>query len=211
MLSKKLILNLCVSSLVFFFVVLLSIFYLDRELVFILKGNIIANNFLKELNYIVLIPPVLFVISPFLIFIILLKYIYTKSYIKLEVVLVLSAMSVLISTSIKSILKFIFSRDNIYMLTHSNSYKFHWFKDEHSWSSFPSGHAVVMISATTLFWYAYPRYRLFYILFNILVMLALLLLSFHFISDLIGSIFFGYWISYFTYCVFSDLVKKKYF
>lgn len=106
--------------------------------------------------------------------------------------------SMVIATYIKNQLKLIFGRtwpktwtENNPSLIHDNSYGFHFFKGGMAYSSFPSGHTAVIVAATTVLWMIYPRGRWIYLSLIFLVIIGLIGLDFHFVSDVIAGGFVG--------------------
>jgi len=67
---------------------------------------------------------------------------------------------------------------------------FHWFRGVPT-SSFPSGHAVQIVSVGIIFLMAYPRFRTAWLSFMGLGMVALVLGNWHFVSDVIAGAAFG--------------------
>ncbi len=111
----------------------------------------------------------------------------------------LSAVSLLTAFVIKHPLKFIFGRywpatfhGNNVSLLHGGVYGFNFFTGGFKCQSFPSGHALEVVSVATILWFYYPRWRWFAVLMSLMVSISLIVWYYHFLSDVIAGAFFGY-------------------
>ena len=152
----------------------------------------------------------LFGLSPLMILTTVYIIYYKKIVSKFYITLFLLAITLNISAGIKIIFKFIFSRNNVNHFLKTQNDDFKWLQDFHSLSAFPSGHTIITVSFFTILWLIYPRYKLIYIFTSLLIILSLVFLKFHFISDISSAVFAGCLISYFVYFSFKFFAKKEY-
>ncbi|MBN1156757.1 phosphatase PAP2 family protein [Candidatus Woesearchaeota archaeon] len=73
--------------------------------------------------------------------------------------------------------------------------------------SFPSGHAAVCFAALPILDREFPKLRLFWLGFAIMVVLSRMYLGYHYFSDVIAGMIIGYGIGYFV--LHSRLWRKK--
>lgn len=74
---------------------------------------------------------------------------------------------------------------------------FHWFHGTGVFNGFPSGHMIVFAAMAAAVWHYYPRYRGALAALLSLLAAALVLLDYHFVSDVIAGTYFGllvYWV-----------------
>jgi len=103
----------------------------------------------------------------------------------------LAATSVPLAFLIKLFLQFAFGRSNIRLwLRVGGPIDFRWFNPVEN-GGFPSGHALVFTALFTAVWLHYPRYRPLSVAAVALLGAALLLTSYHFVSDIIAGICCG--------------------
>jgi membrane-associated phospholipid phosphatase len=88
------------------------------------------------------------------------------------------------------ILKPIFGRTHPDLLFTQKQFHFTWLQGDMN-TSFPSGHAAQIASIAVVLWLLYPRWRALYATVVAAVMLALVLGSWHFVSDVIAGTFVG--------------------
>jgi len=129
---------------------------------------------------------------------------------KIHIALFLLSITLNLALGMKVIFKFIFSRNNVLYFLKTNNDNFKWFQDFHSISAFPSGHTIIVVSASSLFYLIYPKYKIIYLTASFLTVISLILLKFHFLSDILSSIYLGSLISFFVYFSFKYFAKKEY-
>ena len=124
------------------------------------------------------------------------------------------ANSVAITYFLRGILKIIFGRywpatwvDNNLSLLHDNAYGFNWFHGGESYASFPSGHAAGIFAAMTIFWLLYPRWRWLIAIPMLLVIIGLIAMNYHFVSDIIAGAFLGAIVASYT-AKYSGITAK---
>ena len=112
--------------------------------------------------------------------------------------------------SIKTLLKFVFSRDNVAHFLKTNDSSFKWFEDLHSVSAFPSGHTLVLVSFITVIWLLYPKFKILYLAILMCLFLTLMLLHYHFLSDILAGILIGWLIGVFVVYVYKFFAKEEF-
>jgi membrane-associated phospholipid phosphatase len=76
---------------------------------------------------------------------------------------------------------------------------------EYIYASFPSGHTFFIFAVARVFSHLYPRYKVFFYFFAILVALERLLAFAHFPSDIIAGAFLG---NYLSKVIISEVSKR---
>lgn len=183
---------------------------MDSSIAFWVNQHSFSKEFLLLLKKVAYFPMIVFSFSPLFVILTLFMIFIMNKVNKFCLVMLLSALSIQVSVSIKSILKFLFSRENIYSLIHTGKYGFKWFQDFHSLSSFPSGHTIATVAFFTVLWITYPKYRFFYFIVFAVVFVTLVLLGFHFISDIIAGAFVGWTVGYLTLYLFYFFAKDEF-
>lgn len=142
------------------------------------------------------------------------RYAYRRSSYFDKVILLL-AHSIVIASFFKDVLKLIFGRYwpetfvfNNLSLLRNNVYGFAWFHGDVVYGSFPSGHTTTIVAASTVLWFTYPRWRWVYVLLVILVIIGLIGLDYHFVSDVIAGGFLGWAVAYYLLMMSGNLTNK---
>jgi membrane-associated phospholipid phosphatase len=93
----------------------------------------------------------------------------------------------------KSVTKFIFGRVNtrVWVADPSLVDSFHWFAGGGMFNGFPSGHMAVLVPLVVALWQFYPVYRPLYGAALTGLAAALVLTSYHFVSDVIAGGYLG--------------------
>lgn len=124
-----------------------------------------------------------------------------------------SFLGLVLSNILKLPLKFVFGRywpetfkNNNPSFLHDGAYGFNLFHWGNDYGSFPSGHAITITAFATSMWIIYPRLRWVAVLISLSVMLALLVLYYHFLSDLLAGTYVGVVLSIFLN---KFLIKNK--
>ena len=81
------------------------------------------------------------------------------------------------------------ARPTIYFTEHL--YGFNCFHYEYEWTSFPSGHAATAFSAAIVLSTLYPRWRFLFLLSGALIAFSRILLTQHYVSDVIAGSLLG--------------------
>ncbi len=109
------------------------------------------------------------------------------------------ANSVVITAFLVTVLKFIFARywpatwidDNLSLLS-NQAYGFQWFKAGVAYESFPSGHIARMVAAMVALAIVYPRYVWLAVLLIALMVIGIVGMYYHFVSDGLAGGLLGY-------------------
>lgn len=116
-----------------------------------------------------------------------------------------------LSFGAKLITKWIFGRTETRMfLSTRHSCDFcHWFGGYGPYNGFPSGHMLVMTVALVLTSTFYPRFRHLATVLLVLLGIALLLSSYHFLGDIIAGWAFGYALAWIILRVSTALRRER--
>ncbi len=127
-----------------------------------------------------------------------LRMLTDRPFSRLEVVILLSGISLAVAVSIKDQLKLLFGRtwpetwvNHNPSLIDTGAYGFHLFHGGQGYASFPSGHTTAVCAVISVYWVCYPRFRALYVPVVAAVVIGLLGADFHFLSDIIAGGFLG--------------------
>ena len=117
---------------------------------------------------------------------------------RLQTLLVAIAVNLVATNAIKSLLKGMFGRtwptswlgDNPSLIA-NGVYGFFPFHFDPAHGSFPSGHAADVMAVLSILWFSQPRWRLIYALVGFTICAALVVLNYHFVSDVIAGAMLG--------------------
>lgn len=70
-------------------------------------------------------------------------------------------------------------------------YGFHFLHGQTYWDAFPSGTALVSMALVSVLWMAQPRWRLPSLLIALLLLIAVIIGNFHWLSDVVAGAFLG--------------------
>lgn len=106
----------------------------------------------------------------------------------------LLAIGLPLSFGVKTFTKWLFGRTEtrMFLSTHHSCDFCHWLHGHGPYTGFPSGHMLVMTLTLVLICAAYPRLRHLANILLLLLAVALILSSYHFLSDIIAGWAFGY-------------------
>jgi membrane-associated phospholipid phosphatase len=190
-LLKKIIILTIVTSLL----IVCSYFYADKSIVYFFYS--LGTRKYHWLYMVQQLPELLLMISALLL---ITAFILKNRNVqqRLRQFLFLVPVSIWIAAFVKSLLKYVCGRywpetfeNNNPSLLHDGMYGFHPFHAGVSYSSFPSGHAATIFAFATCIWIIYTRLRWVSVLVSLSVSLALLVLYYHFLSDLIAGAYIG--------------------
>ncbi len=99
--------------------------------------------------------------------------------------------TVAISGLSADLIKYIAGRARPKLYFNEQLYGFDFFRCEHAWISFPSGHSATAFSVALLLAILYPRWRFAALFGGILIAFSRLVLAQHYISDVIAGSFLG--------------------
>ena len=89
--------------------------------------------------------------------------------------------------------------DNNLSLTTNHAYGFMIFLGENvKYASFPSGHAATICAIVSVYWVLYPKGKLFYAFLVLLTAYSLLIMNYHFLSDILIGGMIGFFTGYTT-------------
>lgn len=180
----------------------LSYWFVDKPVVYWMHDHDSRQYVL--LDWFTKIPIVLVV--PFLIIypILTIRWFYKKSG-WLDTFLLATGTSVTITFFFVKHLKFVFGRywgdtwlDNNASLLRDNAYGFTWFNSSQDFASFPSGHIALTIAPLIVVWMLFPNLRWLAGLLCTLVAFGLIVLYYHFVSDVIAGALVGGLVGYYT-------------
>ncbi len=181
--------------------VAISYWYIDKPVAYWVYDHLMRFSFFSYLTYIAV---AFYVASPLYLLIFVVRWAYKKAK-YWEWVGMQMAISVIITTFYKDILKNVFGRTWPETWIHNNPslisnhvYGFHFFHSGIAYHSFPSGHASVTFAVTALLWIKYPKLRWLAALLSVLVVVGLLGMNYHFVSDVIAGAFLGSLVAYFV-------------
>lgn len=92
-----------------------------------------------------------------------------------------------ISGIIANLIKPIFGRFRPERLFHENFYGFNWFEFSYTMNSFPSGHSATALGAWLAFALIFPKYRIILIMIGISIALTRIIVTAHYLSDVIAG------------------------
>lgn len=192
---RSLLGNVLWAIIVAIILVLIGYFFIDKPVAYFVQNHKIDQFlWLKWFTY----PSDLVMILFPLIMIYLLIQKGWKPWSHFQKTLFTIGITAIITTEINSGLKIIFGRywpttwyKNNPSLIFSHAYGFHYFHWGVDYESFPSGHTAVIFAFTTVIWSVYPKWRWLCLILNALVIIGLIGLDYHFVSDVIAGAFLG--------------------
>ena len=111
-------------------------------------------------------------------------------------------LSVIVSGILVNIIKVIFGRARPQLYADEHIYGFFWAKLDVLYRSFPSGHATTAIAAWLALALLFPRYRYWLIGLGILISLSRVILTQHYLSDVI----IGGWLGAITTLILYNMI-----
>lgn len=115
-----------------------------------------------------------------------------------ELALLAAGVGMVIADQFRESLSYVFGRywpetwrDNNPSLIKDGAFGFHPFHDGSAYGSFPSGHASRTLAVGAVIWITWPRWRVVVALVSLALCLALILMNYHFVSDVIAGSFLG--------------------
>ena len=101
------------------------------------------------------------------------------------------SLSVAVSGVSADMIKYIAGRARPTLYFSEHLYGFNSFHYEYEWISFPSGHAATAFSVAIVLTTLYPRWRVLFLISAALIAFSRILLTQHYISDVIAGSFLG--------------------
>jgi membrane-associated phospholipid phosphatase len=172
--------------------VAISVTWLDKQIAYWVHNTFgqiwILAKFTETPSFFGVLATVVFIVF-------LVRRITLRPFAKLDVVLILSDISVVLTRTVVLSLKFIFGRTwpqyHDPSLIPDGAYGFHFFHDGLAFGSFPSGHMASICALFVVLWICYPRFRGIYAACVVAVAGALIVGNYHFLSDVIAGAFVG--------------------
>ncbi len=111
-------------------------------------------------------------------------------------------LAVFLSGLVAVFIKVTLARYRPELLFAHNLYGFDWFHLGHAYLSFPSGHSTTAFSAMSALALIFPRYTKQFLLLATLIALSRVILTAHYLSDVIAGALLGYSITLWLYTKF---------
>ncbi|ABL64746.1 phosphatase PAP2 family protein [Chlorobium phaeobacteroides] len=89
------------------------------------------------------------------------------------------------------LIKYILGRARPKLYLNDGMYGMDFFRWEHAWTSFPSGHSATAFSAAAALSLLFPRFRLFFFTAAILIAFSRIAINKHYISDVLAGSLLG--------------------
>jgi membrane-associated phospholipid phosphatase len=172
--------------------VAISVTWLDKQIAYCVHNTFgqiwVLAKFTETPSFFGLLATVVFILF-------LVRRITLRPFAKLDVVLILSEISIVLTRMLILSLKFIFGRTwpqyHNPSLIPDGVYGLYFFQDDLSFGSFPSGHMASVCALFVVLWICYPRFRGIYAACVVAVAGALIVGNYHFLSDVIAGVFVG--------------------
>ncbi len=176
--------------------VVLCYFFVDRKLVLFFHEHSFRR--FRIIHYIQDLPVYLLYLCPLLLLYGLIQLI-RKQQTTWNLFCLVVPLSLLFSALIKPYFKLPFGhywpetfKNNNPSFIHNQAYGFHPFQRGIAYESFPSGHCLMIFCFAALCIYYYPQLKWLWLTCCMLVILGLVLLNYHFLSDIIAGSYIGY-------------------
>lgn len=189
------------------FLAIFSYYYIDRAVAEWTYVNTSKHRLHFIWLYATYLMPLYFVLSPWLVFYIIYRAVKNKPILWWHKVVIIMIFSMGVGLFFNEQLRYIFGRywpatwfnGNLSWIEHK-AYGFTWFKSKHDFKSFPSGHTALIFSFMMVLWWSLSNvsfnnirkktYLKFFAIFNsFAVAIGLILMCYHFVSDvLIGGL-----------------------
>jgi undecaprenyl-diphosphatase len=89
------------------------------------------------------------------------------------------------------------------MLFDEGLYGFTFFQSGYAFNSFPSGHANTITAVAVALYFIYPRFRHFYALVAVLVIVSRLVLGSHYLGDVVAGAYLGILTTFYLKSIFG--------
>lgn len=156
--------------------------------------------------YATYLQPLYFILSPWFIFYLIVRVILKKPILAWHKIALIMVFSMCLTFLINEQIRYIFGRywpatwfhGNL-SLINNNAYGFTWFKMQKEYQAFPSGHTALIFGAMMpLMWLTSDKKIKWFALFNgLAVGIGLILMCFHFVSDVLIGALVGVVVAYF--------------
>ncbi len=194
-------------------IIILAYWYIDKPMVYWAYTHQFKQYPLFD--WFTRIPEILSFLVLFIYLGVTIRFCYTKLAF-IDKVLLAMANSIVISAALCRSLKIIFGRywpatwiNHNPSLLHDNAYGFNWFQLGKAFESFPSGHTTVICAAMVSLGLFVPKLRWLAGLIISLVMMGLIVLYYHFVSDVIAGATLGGLTAYFVKIYHMPIKMKE--
>lgn len=194
--------------------VVVSYYYVDKPFAEFVYQHTDPILHKKIRDWALMLSQILHFAAPIFIVLLILKKLFSDHLSKLQLTFLAIAINLIVTDSIKDILKLAFGRyrpvtwmKNGSEWLQSPQYGFHPFHGGLAYQSFPSGHAAAIFAIMTVIWIVYPKWRWLSILSCAVVIFFLLALNYHFVSDIVAGAFLGAITG--TYTVYLFVLDKR--
>jgi len=181
-------------------VVAICYFWIDRPVAWFVHDHLRW----PVLRWPTLVPPILAGLAPLLL-VVAAVWRMLRPGGRVPTILLALPMSLIAAVAIKEQLKWSFGRYwpetwimNNPSLIHDNAYGFHPFQTGVAYDSFPSGHTTVVFSLVSIAWTVFPRLRWLWALAGLAIVVGLVGMNYHFVSDVIAGAVLGSLVGIFT-------------
>jgi membrane-associated phospholipid phosphatase len=179
----------CIIAVVF------SYYFIDRPVAYFVHRHDFARfRLLKWLTY---PPPVMQTTSPLVIALLAVRRAWGR-WRRWQLTLLVACVSLVVADQFRESLGELCARDwpetwhdNNPSLIGTGAYGFHPFQSASDTGSFPSGHAARIAAFLGVFWFALPRARWLYAAIALPMLIALVAMNYHFVSDVIAGTTLG--------------------
>lgn len=175
-------------ALVWFSVIVVSYFYFDKPIAFFFR-QLKHSDLYNIANYVSDFGKGIYYIIGFTLLFLIAKFILHKQYWSRVFAFLFCA--VVIPGIITRILKLILSRSRPTMLFHYDIYGFYFLKTKNAFHSFPSGHATTIAGLTIALALLWSRWWYLFITAAVLISLTRIIVTAHFLSDIMMGFYIG--------------------
>ena len=171
--------------------VVVCYFYIDRPVAYFVHRH--ERDGFREFRSLTEPPPLVQIWSPLLVTLLIVRRAWGP-WQRWQHVLFLALISLIVADQFRLSLGDLFGRywpetwhDNNPSLIKNGAYRFHPFQADDDNGSFPSGHAARILAFFTVFWLAAPRGRWLYAVVAAPMLVALVVMNYHFVGDVIAG------------------------
>lgn len=182
--------------------VIFCYFLIDKEVVLWLSQHSLRSYLI--IKYMSEIPEIYIAVVPIIYLVIILRFSQDR-WSLLDHKLLMFANTIAITQFLKAFFKFVFGRywpetwTNSFFYIDENFYGFHPFHLGVQYGSFPSGHSATLLAGTSILWLLFPRLRWLFLILILLGESGILLMNYHFISDILAGGVLGFLVAYHIY------------
>jgi membrane-associated phospholipid phosphatase len=170
-------------------------FFIDRPVAFFVHNHQIER--VSEFRWLTEPPPVVQVWAPLVLVLLAVRRAFGQ-WRRWQLTLFIACVSLIVADQFRESLGDICGRywpetwhDNNPSLIGTGAYGFHPFEAGGDTGSFPSGHAARIVAFASVFWLMMPRGRWLYAILALPMLVALVAMNYHFVSDVIAGSVLG--------------------